>query len=170
MHIASGVNNCRTFGYLAMFAGLLCAETPPKQYVPAQRIVQQVIKDHPDVLVIAMHVTPPGGKENVIVASEFSTAPGKWEVQRIGKVADEDDLRVIKTGKPNLEMNKTGDRFEVEFAMKDAAGMIIGAVGVVWAYKNGDSKEGFQKRAEVIAAEIRRQTPTLKSLFDAPAK
>ena len=46
-----------------------------------------------------LFVTPPGKTENVIIASNIG---------RIGKKADEDDMRVIETGKPNLEVNKKG--------------------------------------------------------------
>ena len=46
--------------------------------------------------------------ENVIIASNIG---------RIGKKAVEDDLRVINTGKTNLEVNAKGDHFEVESAV-----------------------------------------------------
>jgi len=77
---------------------------------------------------MAMHVTPPGQTENVIVASYIG---------RIGKKADEDDLRVIETGKPNLEVNKKGDHFEVELVRQDKPGKTIGAVGIVFNYEKG---------------------------------
>ncbi|SRR5579871_354828 len=144
---------------------LMAEDAPNPKYAPAQAIADKVVKDHPEVLVIAMHVTPPGGKENVIVASRFTTAPGKTEIQRIGKVADEDDMRVVKTGKANLEVNKTGDRFEVEAAMLDGAGKIVGAVGIVFPYKVGDDKKALEKKGLAIRDEIRKQTPTLAALF-----
>ena len=140
-------------------------DAPDPRYAPAQAIADKVVKDHPEVLVIAMHATPPGAKENVIIASRFTTTPGKTEVQRIGKVADEDDMRVVKTGKPNLEVNKTGDRFEVEAAMFDGKGKIVGAVGIVFPYKKGDDEKALQKKGEAIRDEIRKQTPTLAALF-----
>src|ERR1700676_5316211 len=56
----------------------------------AQRLVDDSLKRHPDVIVLVMHVTPPGKNENIIIASNIG---------RIGKKADEDDTRVIETGK-----------------------------------------------------------------------
>ncbi len=151
---------------VSLAAASALAEGPANpKYAPAQTIVDRLIKEHPEVLVIAMHVTPPGEKDNVIVASRFRVPPGKWEIQRIGKVADEDDRRVIKTGKPNLEVNKTGDRFEVEAAMLDGAGKIIGAVGIVFPYKPRDDKKALEKKGEQVRDQIRKQTPTLASLF-----
>jgi len=144
---------------------LLAQDAANPKFAPAQAIADQIVKDHPEVLVIAMHVTPPGEKNNVIVASRFNVSPGKWEIQRIGKVADEDDMRVVKTGKPNLEVNTTGDHFEVEAAMLDGAGKIVGAVGIVFAYKKGDDQKALQQKAEAIRDEIRKRTPTIAALF-----
>jgi hypothetical protein len=160
----------KVLGTVAIFSMTLLAQDAPNpppnpRFAPAQTIIDKVVKDHPEILVIAMHVTPPGGKENIMIASRFTTATGKLEIQRIGKVADQDDMRVVKTGKPNLEVNTAGDRFEVEAAMLDGAGKIIGAVGIVVPYKAGDDKKALQKRGEQIRDEIRKQTPTLASLF-----
>src|SRR5690349_14324003 len=144
---------------LILIAALGLGQDPAKpKYAPAQAILDQIVKDHPEILVIAMHVTPPGQKDNVIIASLFSVSPGKWEIQRIDKVADEDDMRVVKTGKPNLEVNATGDRFEVEAAMLDGSGKIIGAVGIVYPYKKGDDQKALQKKGEAIRDEIRKRT------------
>lgn len=133
----------------------LSAQTLGKTH--AQKLVDETVAKHPDVLVLAMHVTPPNSSENVIIASNIG---------RIGKKADEDDLRVIRTGKPNLEVNSTGDRFEVELVLEDVSGKTIGALGVVFPYKAGDDKPEFQKRAERIRDDLRKQIPTLASLFE----
>jgi hypothetical protein len=123
----------------------------------AQKLVDDEIARHPDVIILALHVTPPNSSYNVIIASNIG---------RIGKKADEDDLRVIRTGKPNLEINKTGDHFEVELPLQDKAGRIIGAAGVVFNYKPGDDKAALQKKAEQVRDEMRRQTPTTAKLFE----
>src|ERR1700730_14711405 len=67
----------------------------------AQHLVDQMLAAHPEVVVLALHVTPPHGTENVIIASNIG---------RIGKKADEDDLHVITTGETKHEVNKAGDR------------------------------------------------------------
>jgi hypothetical protein len=133
----------------------LSAQTPPKTY--AQQLVDQAVAKHPEVVVLAMHVTPPNNSQNVIIASNIG---------RIGKKADEDDLRVIKTGKPNLALNKTGDRFEVELPLQDANARMIGALGVVFAYRPGDDKSAFQKKAELIRNELRRRISHVANLME----
>src|SRR5260370_3400897 len=102
----------------------MSAQTPTKIY--AQQLVDDAIKRHPDVLVLAMHVTPPNSAGNVIIASNIG---------RIGKQADEDDLAVIKTGAPKLEVNKTGDRFEVELPLLDPSRRTIAALATVFPHK-----------------------------------
>ena len=74
-------------------------------------------------------------------------------------------MRVIETGKPNLEVNKKGDHFEVELVLQDQSGKTIGAVGIVFMYEKGKEAE-FQKRAEQVRDEMRQKTPTIAKLFE----
>jgi hypothetical protein len=122
----------------------------------AQKLLDETLAKHKDVVIMAMHVTPPGKTDNVIIASNIG---------RIGKKADEDDTRVIETGKPNLEVNKKGDHFEVELVMQDQSGKTIGAVGIVFMNEKGKEAE-FQKNAEQIRDEMRQKTSTLAKLFE----
>jgi len=143
-----------TFAILFASAQFALAQEGKKIY--AQKLLEETLAKHKDVLIMAMHVTPPGKTDNVIIASNIG---------RIGKKADEDDMRVIETGKPNLEVNKKGDHFEVELAMQDQSGKTIGAVGIVFNYEKGKEAE-FQKNAEQIRDEMKQKTPTLGKLFE----
>lgn len=133
------------------------AQSKPK--IAAQKIVDDTIKNHPEVVILAFHVTPPGKTDNVIIASNIG---------RIGKKADEDDMNVINTGKSNLEVNKAGNHFEVELVILDQAGNNVGAAGVVFNYKAGDDQKALEKKAEQIRDEWRPQIPNKEALF-APA-
>lgn len=134
------------------------SQTPTDTY--AQKLVDETMAKHPDLQILAFHVTPPGSSDNVILASSIG---------RIGKKADEDDMKVIETGEPILEVHISGKRFEVELQLRDATGKIIGAVSEVFAYKPGDDKQQFRKRAEVIRAEIEKKIPSAAKLA-APAQ
>jgi hypothetical protein len=133
------------------------AQSQPKIF--AQKLVNETIQKHPEVVILAFHVTPPDKKDNVIIASNIG---------RIGKKADEDDMRVINTGKSNLEVNKTGNHFEVELVILDQAGNTVGAAGVVFNYKAGDDQKALEKKAEQIRDEWRPQIRNKAALF-APA-
>ena len=138
------------------FAGAAGISGQASSKIYAQKLLDETLAKHREVVIMAMHVTPPNKSDNVIIASNIG---------RIGKKADEDDLRVIETGKPNLERNKKGDHFEVELVMQDQAGTTIGAVGIVFMFKP-DNEAAFQKKAEEIRDEMRRQIPTLAKLFE----
>ena len=143
-----------TFAILFAAAQFALAQEGKRIY--AQKLLDETLAKHKEVVIMAMHVTPPGKNENVIIASNIG---------RIGKKADEDDLRVIETGKPNLEVNKKGDHFEVELVLQDQSGKTIGAVGIVFNYEKGKEPE-FQKKAEQIRDEMKEKTLTRAKLFE----
>jgi iron complex outermembrane receptor protein len=122
----------------------------------AQKLVDQALAEHPEVLLLAIHAQPPEHK-NVIVASNFG---------RIGKIGDEDDMRCIRTGKSNLEVSPTGKHFEDQLVLLDQTGKTIGAIGVVFNYKPGDDKQKMVKIATGIRDEMRKQLPTEAALFE----
>lgn len=146
-----------SFAFVATaIACILHAETFTPRKIYAQTLVNQIIKEYPDLLVVAMHVTPPNESQNVIIASN---------VGRIGKRADAEDLRVIRTGETLAKVNKNGDRFEVELVLHDASGKPLGALAIVFPYKAGDSAEQFKKRANMIHDELAGKIPQLARLM-----
>ena len=138
-----------------MIAALLAAELIVQSY--AQHLADEVVAKNPTLLVIAMHVSPPGMASYPIVASNIG---------RIGKPADDDDMRVINTGKNNLEVAHGGTRFEVELPMRDVAGETVGAIGLVFPYKSGDSKAALEKKAIAIRDRLAARTLNAVSLVD----
>jgi hypothetical protein len=141
---------------MMLLGSAIFASAQEGKKIHAQKLLDETLAKHKDVVIMAMHVTPPGKTENVIIASNIG---------RIGKKADEDDLRVIETGKPNLEVNKKGDHFEVELVLQDQSGKTIGAVGIVFMYEKGKEAE-LQTRAEQIRDEMKQKTPTIAKLFE----
>jgi hypothetical protein len=140
-------------------ASLICApafaQVPTKIY--AQELVDQAVARNPGLLVMVMHVTPPKAKDNIIIASNIG---------RIGKLADEDDLRVVTTGQSNLEVNSAGNRFEVELVLHDVVGENIGALGLVFPYKSGDDKAAMERRAIGIRDALARRILNAGNLMD----
>ncbi len=122
----------------------------------AQTLVDRTMKAHPELLVFAIHATPPRAKVNVIIGSNIG---------RIGKAADEDDLRVIQKGTTNLEVAEGGERFEVELPLNDAKGHRIGALGCVFAFHEGADKNALHAKAKRIRDELARSIPDSASLF-----
>lgn len=140
---------------VASIALPLSAQMPDR--IVAQQLVEEALAKHPEMATLVMHVTPPDGSDNIIIASNIG---------RIGKKADADDMRVIETGQPNLEANKAGDRFGVELVFQDSSGTTIGALAVGFPYKSGDDTSVLQKKAEQIRDELRSRIPTRAKLFE----
>ena len=143
---------------LAAFAlaqPLRAQQLPVKGY--GQELVDQVTAKERGLLVVVMHVSPPGVATYPIIASNIG---------RIGKVADDDDMRVITTGNTNLEVAHGGSRFEVEMPMHDLAGNTIGALGIVFPYRGGASKAALEKRAMSIRDWLARRIRDAGSLVE----
>ena len=122
----------------------------------AQSLVDRTLAKHPELLILALHATPPGSNQNVIVGSNIG---------RIGKKADEDDLRVIQTGAANLEVNASGKRYEVALPLLDASGARIGVFGQVFAYGPSVDKAALYRQAVKVQDELRGQIPSAAQLF-----
>ena len=149
----------KTLLLFALVAGA-AAQSAPKNY--AQKLVDEAMVSHPDVLILALHAKSPDNPNYPIIAWGGPTG----NKVRIGKKADEDDLRVIKTGKENLEVAPSGDRYEVELPLLDRAGSTLGAVGIVYRYKTSDDKAEFKRKAEQLRDEMRREIPSAAKLFE----
>jgi hypothetical protein len=135
----------------------------PAQYdttIPTQTYGQSLVDDallkHSKVVILALHVQPDKSANNVIIASNIG---------RIGKKADEDDLHVIATGEDKLELNETGDRYEVEQTLKDISGTTIGAVGVVFAYAKGQDTAPLLAEAKAVRDELAARIPSAAALL-----
>ncbi|MDB5451260.1 MAG: TonB-dependent siderophore receptor [Phenylobacterium sp.] len=134
------------------------AKSPAHSYM--QHLVELSARAHPEVLVLMAHVTPPDAPSsaNVVLGSTIG---------RFGKKADEDDLDVIDKGTVKLEVNKAGDRFEVEEPLLNTAGVRIGALGVVFPYAKGQDTKPYEATARQIQAEIGRRVLHNANAFEA---
>lgn len=122
----------------------------------AQKLTEQTVAKHPDILVMMIHATPPKGAHNIVIGSNIG---------RFGKQADEDDLRVIEKGSTNLEVGGDNDRFETELPLLDRSGKRIGALGLVFALKPDTDKEALHKHGLAIRDEVARGIPNNAALF-----
>ena len=121
----------------------------------AQKLVDDTLKKHPEVIVLAMHVTPPKGKDNIILASNFG---------RIGKKADDDDMKVVNSGEPIVGVYGEGKRYGVELPLRDSAGQTVGALSVGFPYKKGDDEKAFLVEAQKVRDELQKRIPSVEKL------
>ena len=133
----------------ALLAPPLLAQTAAPNY--AQHLVDETLAAHPDIAIMALHVTPPKQTDNIIIASNIG---------RIGKKADSDDMGVVNTGKPAMAVNAEGDHFEVELPLQDVTHDTVGAVSIVYPYKAGDDKAALAKMRRRCATSCAARSPT----------
>jgi iron complex outermembrane receptor protein len=123
----------------------------------AQMLVNDLMRRHPELLVVAMHVTAPGAADNTIIATNLD---------RIGKKSDDDDLAVIRTNKPILAPMLDRGRYEVLLPLRDASDQTIGALGIVSTFSAGQPEERFLDDAVAMRDELRLVIPKLETLFE----
>ncbi len=121
----------------------------------AQQLVDETLARHPDVLILAIHATTPLNADPEILGSNIG---------RIGKPADSDDMRVVRDGKTNLEINTSLDRYEVELPLKDASGARIGALGVVFVLPPHADLKAKHREAIRIRNALARRIPSAAAL------
>ena len=147
--------------FVALVAACVATSASAQQASPpAQRLVDAALARHPEVAHIVMHVTPPNqpDSENLVIASNIG---------RLGKKADDDDLRIMHTGQTETVVAKSGDRFNVSQVFLDAPGHVIGVVAIGFPYRPGDDKAALMGAAERIRDELRQQIPSAGALFQA---
>jgi hypothetical protein len=140
---------------LVAASGSLSAQVSKTTY--AQMLVKDLMRKHPDLLVVAMHVTAPGAVDNTIIATNLD---------RIGKVSDDDDLAVIHTNKPILAPMLDKGRYEVLLPLRDVTDKTIGALGIVFKYSAGQAESTFLDDATMMRNGLRSVIPSVETLFE----
>src|SRR5260370_20164193 len=108
------------------------AAAKPNTY--AQKLVDKELAKHPEIVILVFHVISKDGSDYPIIASNIG---------RYGKKADEDDLRTIHTGKPNLEGNAAGKHFAVAMGLHDDSNKSNIAIADGYNDKNGDDQDAL---------------------------
>jgi YVTN family beta-propeller protein len=125
----------------------------------AQRLVNETLASHPELVVIGMHAVKPGAKDSTMIAANLD---------RIGKADDEDDLAVSRERKTILAPNlKDPTKFEVAVPLRDASGKVIGSLSTVFKYGAGDDEVKMHATAVAIRDDLAKKTPNLAALFKA---
>ena len=142
---------------------------PPGQKIYAQKLADETMKKHPELLSITLHGVPPG-QTNV-----YTMFAGSYP-DRIGNADDPDDIDVQKKGITILDprwkrVNDKDKKFVVLMPMQDAKGENVGLV--VYAFKNPPKPAGLEERylreSTKLRNELAKKIPSYNALFD-PAK
>ncbi|HZZ92171.1 MAG TPA: hypothetical protein VFE23_06385 [Usitatibacter sp.] len=142
----------------------------PDQAIYGQKLADDTMKKHPELLSITLHGVPPGEND------KYTMFAGSYH-DRVGNADDPDDIDVQKKGitilDPRWHRTKDTDKkFVVLMPMRDKANENIGLV--VYAFKNpklSGSKQEVHYLQESIKLrdELAKKIPSYDALFQ-PAK
>ena len=143
-------------------AGLLATQSivsaaTPVPYPHAQAVVEKTVAANPDLLDVIMHVSPTPDAQNIVVAAHHTKANGE--------ASGADDIGVMNTGAPLIEVQKDGMRLGILVQLRDARHKSIGAIGLMYPYKPGDDIEATVRRSFAIRNTLAHSIPSRDALF-----
>ena len=123
----------------------------------AQKLVDEFVAQHPQLVRVGLHVTPLNRSQNVIIASNVP--------EKVGQKSDPEDLQAMQSGKPIVL--KEGEDFDVTLPLHDASGRVIGAIGLTFKPRPGEQEAEAIQHARSLAADLEKQIPSKAKLFAA---
>ncbi|WP_118184502.1 hypothetical protein [Paraburkholderia phosphatilytica] len=150
--------------------------TPPTAKIYGQKLADQVMKEHPELVSVTFHGVPPGAApDTYTMFAAASMYAGSYK-DRIGDADDPDDIPISKLGITEVDPrwhrpNDIVQKFVVMLPLRDVSGNNIGEL--VLAYKNDASHTKTEQQFYVAATHLRdvmsKEIPTFGTLF-LPAK
>jgi hypothetical protein len=124
--------------------------------IRAQKVVAEIKAAHPEIT----------GLELAAARSEQEGCKtiAATEVKEIGEKCDQDEFTAMKTSQPFVEKEK--DEFDATLRIHDAAGRVIGTVGMDFKANPGQTKETVTRQAKQIAAELEKRIMAKEQLFE----
>jgi hypothetical protein len=129
----------------------------------AQRLTDQELKRHPDVLVIAFHVQIPGEPISRVVAINQA----QW-VKFLWRPSDEIDTDTAKTQKTVVQVIPATHRMEVHMPLHTRTGQTIATLVCVWNFGDEEEAPDLMRRSQAIRDEIAPQITDVSQLLRRP--
>lgn len=123
----------------------------------AQKLTMQALARHPDILVVAMHLVPPGGTENKVIAINEPTL--------LGHPSDQVDSGIAKSGETIMQLIPSSHRMEVHMPLRDRHGLLIGTICTVFLWRTESQSADFYVRSLALRDELAPQIPSHAALF-----
>jgi DNA-binding beta-propeller fold protein YncE len=123
----------------------------------AERLVLDMLSDHPDLRKMGLHAVPPGKADSVIVAN--------GNASRIGVKSTSGDLDAVKDGKTYCASKENGSFYNLKLPLFDAAGRRIGILVMEMPYTSATDENEAIRKAESIRSDLAQKIPDLNRLF-----
>ena len=142
--------------------------TPPAHKIYGQKLSDETMAAHPELLSVTLHGLVPGSTD------KYTMFAGSFP-ERIGNPDDPDDIDVSKKGITIVDprWNRTKDnpkKFVILMPMRDAKGENIGLVVYAWKNPpanphNSADEESYLKKANVLRDELAKKIPSYDALY-----
>jgi hypothetical protein len=126
----------------------------------AQRLTEQELKLHPDVLVVAFHAQIPGEPINRVVAINQAQW-GKF----LWRPSDDIDTDTAKTQRTVVQVIPATHRMEVHMPLHTKTGETIATFVCVWNFKDEEEAPELMRKAQAIRDEIAPQISDIGQLL-----
>jgi hypothetical protein len=143
--------------------------TPPAMKIYAQKLADEIMATHPELISVTFHGVPPGQTE------VYTMFAGSYP-DRIGNADDPDDIDISKKGITILDprwhrTNDTVKKFVMMLPLRDASGENVGEI--VIAYKNpaasGKTEKDFFLASTRLRDDLMKKISSYGALFE-PAR
>src|SRR5262249_45556097 len=125
------------------------------QKTQAQNLVDQTVKKHSEISSLEIAAAPEGQEQCETIAAT--------EAKDLGEKCDDDEAAALKTLEPVVEQEPDG--FDVTAPLHDASGKLIGALGIDFKPRPGQTKADIVKLTARLLKEMEQQIPSKASLF-----
>ncbi|MDB5916099.1 MAG: hypothetical protein JWR40_333 [Massilia sp.] len=175
--LVSAIGAAMAFGATASFAAAPAAPaahapkaknwTPPAHKIYAQKLSEEIMAKHPELISVTFHGTPPGSP-----AKLYTMYAGSL-LDRIGNVDDFDDVMVIETGITILDprWHRTTDpvkKFLSMLPMRDKAGENIGLLVLAYKvpFKGFKNDHDYYKASIALRDGLQKKIASHVAMFD----
>lgn len=154
------LTSCALLLVFGTIAGNAQTASAPAPKIYAQKLVNETLAAHPELMGFELASTPPGKTQCVTIASN--------ETKGIGEKCDKDEFTAMKTNKPFVEKEKENGKevYDVTIPIHDANGKIIATAGIDFKPEPNQSDAQVTERSQQIAKELESKVKSKDKLFE----
>jgi hypothetical protein len=132
----------------------------PASRIYAQKLVDETLAAHPELMGLELAANPPGKTQCVTIAST--------EAKGIGEKCDKDEFTAMKTNKPFVEKEQENGKvvYDVTIPIHGANGKIIATAGIDFKPEPNQSDAQVTERSQQIAKELESKVKSKEKLFE----
>lgn len=137
---------------LTVLFAAACHSAPKAPCADTQAIVTAVAKEHPEVVRLSVHATPPGGTSPVAIASTAA--------EKLGKPSDVEDVNAMNKGTTVVIENT--NELDVTVPICPVGSKFTATAGITFKTQKGTDTKQLTDLATAIAKVVEQKMSELK--------